>query len=187
MALANTLGIVPRDPTGFSPQGDKWSVGAYADLLIGGGTAFTSAQHPAAEVIDGTGVTLGRSHRCTGLVSAGSITVEDAGDYEVTLTINDFSCGAASGNIQFDIQYAPDGVTYAAMSATETAGGGGRMQALRLALTTKESITVGPRTQRLAGGSKVRCIITSAAGDVITITEGILSVVKKSDTNPPSA
>jgi hypothetical protein len=187
VALANTVGIVPRDPVAYAPQGDLWSVGAFGELLIGGGTAFTSAQHPNAEVIDGTGVTLGRTFGVVGLVSAGSLTIGKAGDYLVELELNDFSCGAASGNVQFSIEYAPDGVTYAAFSATETAGGGGRMQSIRLALTTKESIKVGGRVQRLNSNSKVRASIVSAAGDVITITEGALRVAKVADVDPPAA
>ena len=56
MALANTIGLVARDPVGNQPQGDLWSTGAYGELVIGGGTAFASGSNPNAEVIDGTGV-----------------------------------------------------------------------------------------------------------------------------------
>lgn len=152
----------------------------FGELVIGGGTAFTSAQHPSSEVIDGTGVSSGRSNGCTLTTSAGSIEIDRAGDYLVDLQLADFSCGAASGNVQFTLQYAPDGTTYAAFSTTEATGGGGRMQAIRLALTTKESIRVS-RVQHLKKGSKVRAIVTSAAGDVITVTEGSLLVKQLSD------
>lgn len=183
MTIANpTLGNVARDPQNFKPHPDRWSVGAWGELIIGGGTAFTSAANPNAEVIDGTGVTLGRDYRVTGTISAGSLATEEAGDYLVELDLFDFSCQTASGNVQFTLQYAPDGVTYAAFDATD-AGGGGRMQAIRLALTTKESIRVCG-VQHLNGGGKVRAVVTSAAGDAITITEGRLRITKIADNNP---
>lgn len=185
MALAATLGLVPRDPTGYHVQGDLWSVGAFAELLIGGGTPFASGSNPSAEDVKGTGVSLGRSFRCTGSVSAGTITVTDAGIYKVILEINDHSEGAGVGNIQYDVVYAPDGVTFAAFSATETAGGGGRMQSLSLALTTKERAGVS-RIQLLNGNSKVKVQVTSASGNVCTITDGMLRVEKVADLDPPS-
>lgn len=186
MTIANpTLGLVPRDPTGSAPHPDNWSVGAYGELIYGGGTAFSSAQHPSSEVIDGTGVTVGRQFKCTGALASGTIAVTHAGDYLVELDLYDFSCGAASGNVQFTIQMAPtDGAsgTFAALDATD-AGGGGRLQVIRLALTTKESIRVAG-VQHLNANSAVRAIVTSAAGDVITITEGRLRVTKVADNDP---
>lgn len=183
MAIANpTLGVVPRDPTGSGPHPDLWSSGAFGELIIGGGTAFASAQHPSSEVIDGVGVTVGRQYKCTGTLASGKIAVDHAGDYLVELDLFDFSCGAASGNVQFTLQYAPDGSTFAAFDATD-AGGGGRLQVIRLALTTKESIRVSG-VQHLNANSAVRAIVTSAAGDIITITEGRLRVRKVADNDP---
>lgn len=157
----------------------------YGELAIGGGTAFASASNPASEVIDGTGVTDGRSNGCTLALASGTIAVARAGDYLVELNLADFSCGAASGNVQFDVQYAPDGTTFAAFGTTEATGGGGRMQAIRLALTTKESIQI-KKLQKMAVGSKVRAIVTSAAGTVITLTEGALTVRQVKDAVPPT-
>jgi hypothetical protein len=153
------------------------------ELILGGGTAFTSAQHPSSEVLDGTGVAAGLSNGCTLSTSAGTIAVARAGKYLCELELQDFSCGAASGNVQFSLQYAPDGTTFAAFSTSAGAGEGGRMQAIRLALTTKESIRLS-RVQSLAVGGKVRAIVTSAAGDVITVTEGSLRLTQLSDASP---
>ena len=166
-----------------SPHPDSLHVGAYCELLIGGGTAFASAANPASEVIDGTGVTLGRVFRALGVIATGAIEVFDPGDYEVELILNDSSEQTASGNVQYDIQYAPDGATYAAFGTTDATGGGGRMQAIRLALTSKESIRLS-RVQHLNANSAVRAIVTSAAGDVITITEGCLRITKIADNDP---
>jgi hypothetical protein len=152
------------------------------ELVIGGGTAFASASNPSAEVIDGTGVSAGKSNGCTLSTSAGTITIARAGDYLVEFEAQDFSCGAASGNVQFTGDYAPDGSTFAAFDAS-AAGGGGRMQAIRLALTTKESIRLS-RVQNLKVGSKVRMTVTSAAGNAITVTEGSLRVTQLSDASP---
>ncbi len=187
MALTNTIGIVARDPVASQPQPDSFSTGAYGELVIGGGTAFTSAQHPNAEVVDGTGVTLGRQFRVAGAIASGTLQVQDAGDYLVELELSDHSEGAASGNIQYTLQYAPDGAagTFAAFSTVETAGGGGRLQTIALALTTKERLGISG-VQRLNGGGAVRAIVTSAAGDVCTITEGRIRVTKVADVDPPS-
>lgn len=183
MAIANpTLGNVARDPTNFKPHPERFSIGSWGELIIGGGTDFTSASNPSSEVIDGTGVALGRDYRVTGAVAAGSLTTEEAGDFLVELELFDFSCASASGNVQFTLQYAPDGVTYAAFDATD-AGGGGRLQVIRAALTSKESIMLRG-VQHLNQAGKVRCIVTSAAGGVITITEGRLRLTKVSDNNP---
>lgn len=185
MALTGTIGSIPRDPHSGRPDGDLMSTGAYGELEIGGGTAFASAANPAGEVVDGTGVSLGRQYRVAGTISSGSLLAQDAGNYLVELDLADHSEATASGNIQFDVQYAPDGVTFAAFSATETAGGGGRMQAIMLALTTKERARIA-KIQLLAGGGAVRAIVTSAAGGVCTITEGVLRITKVADTDPPS-
>jgi hypothetical protein len=150
------------------------------ELVIGGGTAFASASNPSAEVIDGTGVSAGRSNGVTLTTSAGTIEIDRAGDYCVELALSDFSCGAASGNVEFNVFYAPDGTTFAAFGATEATGGGGRMSAIRLALTTKESIGIS-KIQHLKKGSKIRAIVTSAAGNAITCTEGSLSATQLSD------
>jgi hypothetical protein len=152
------------------------------ELVLGGGTAFTSAQHPSSEVLDGTGVSAGDANGCTLTTSAGTITIARAGDYLVQLNLQDFSCGAASGNVQFTLQYAPDGTTFGAFDAS-TAGGGGRMQAIRAAATAKAGLLLS-RVQNLKVGSKVRAIVTSAAGDIITVTEGSLSVCQLSDASP---
>lgn len=152
----------------------------FGELVIGGGTAFASASNPSAEVIDGTGVSAGRSNGCTLTASAGSIEIDRAGTYLVELNLADFSCGAASGNVEFIPQYAPDGTTYAAFGTTDATGGGGRMSAIRLALTTKESIA-SSKVQLLKKGSKVRCVVTSAAGNAITVTEGALRVTQLAD------
>lgn len=180
------VGLVARDPTGFKPHPDLWSVGAYAQLILGGGTPFASGSNPTAEDLKATGVSLGRSYRATPLVSAGTITIIEAGDYEVEINLFDHSEGSASGNVEFDIVYAPDGVTFAAFAATDATGGGGRMQALSLALTTKERL-VCKKIQKLFAGSKIKAQVTSAAGGVCTVTDGILSVTKLADTSPPSA
>ena len=36
-------GLVPRDSELYRSHPDNWSVGAYGELIIGGGTAFQSA------------------------------------------------------------------------------------------------------------------------------------------------
>lgn len=185
MSLTNTIGMVPRDPTGYHVQGDLWSVGAYAELLIGGGTAFTSSANPSAVDVKGTGVSSGRLYRMSLDATAGTITATDAGDYEVGFALDDHSEQTASGNVQYTLVYAPDGVTFAAFSATETAGGGGRMQAIALALTTKERLHC-TRIQRLNSGSKIKLQVTSAAGDVCTITEGRIFARKVADVDPPA-
>lgn len=180
------IGQVLRDPTQFGAHPDRWSVGGFSSLSYGGGTAFVSAANPASEVIDGTGVTLGsNSYRGTPVIATGAVTALDAGIYMVFLCLADFSCGTASGNVQFTLTYAPDGTTFAAFGTTDATGGGGRMQAIRLALTTKESILLF-KPQRLVGGGRVRCEIISAAGDAITVTEGSLSIAKLSDLDPPT-
>lgn|GEM_PF-6814423 len=188
MALANTIGLVARDPTAYHPHGDLFSTGGFGELVLGAGTAFASAQHPASEVVDGTGVTLGRSFRVTGAIATGTLVAESAGDYLVELEISDFSEGAASGNIQYTVQYAPSGGAagvFAALSATETAGGGGRMQVIRAASTAKKGFTLSA-VQRMNTNSAVRAIVTSAAGDVCTVTEGRLRITKIADIDPPS-
>lgn len=185
MALTNTIGVVLRDPTANKPHPDRWYAGAYGELLYGGGTAFASAANPSAEVVDGTGVSLGRQFRVAGTVASGKLVPDDAGDYLVELELADTSDQTASGNVQWDVQYAPDGATFAAFSATETAGGGGRMQAIRAAATAKKGVRIA-KVQRLAAKSAVRAIVTSAAGDVITITEGALRITKLADEDPPS-
>ena len=152
----------------------------FGELAIGGGTAFASASNPSAEVIDGTGVSAGRSNGTTLTTSAGTIEIDRAGEYVVNLNIADFSCGAASGNVEFIVQYAPDGTTFAALGATEATGGGGRMSAIRLALTTKESIAIS-KVQHLKKGSKLRVVVTSAAGNAITVTEGSFSALQIAD------
>lgn len=165
-----------------SPQGLE-AQASYGELVIGGGTAFvTTSATPSAEVIDGTGVSAGKSDGVTLSATDGTIEIDRAGDYLVEFDAQDFSCGAASGNVQFTGEYAPDGSTFAAFNAT-TAGGGGRMQAIRLALTTKESIRLC-RVQSLKVGSKVRVSITSAAGGNITVTEGSLRVTQIADASP---
>lgn len=164
---------------------DRLSAGGFGELQIGGGTAFASAVNPASEVIDGTGVNARRNFRVTLSAAAGTLAPIDPGDaYLVHLDLHDFSCGVASGNVQFTVEYAPDGVTFAAFGTTDATGGGGRMQAIRLALTTKESISIS-RVQKLSGTGLVRATVTSAAGDVITITEGALRISKWQDIDPP--
>lgn len=155
----------------------------YGELVIGGGTAFASASNPAAEVIDGTGVTAGNVNGVTATIAAGTLEVPRSGKYIVELNLADFSCGTASGNVQFDVQYAPDGTTFAAFGATAATGLGGRMQAIRLALTTKESIAIS-KVQQLVVGGAIRAIVTSAAGAVITVTEGALRLVQIADASP---
>ncbi len=177
-----SLGNVPRDPTNFLPHPDKWSVGAFGELVYGGGTAFQCAANPTAEVVDGTGVSLGRDYRVTGLVSAGTLTVEEAGEYDVELVLADTSDQTGSGNVTWDIQYAPDGVTFAAFDATD-AGGGGRMSAIRAAATAKKGLVIS-KVQHLNKASKVRVVVTSTAADVTTITEGRFRITKLADNNP---
>lgn len=155
----------------------------FGELAIGGGTAFSSASNPSAEVIDGTGVSSGRSNGCTLSATDGTVAVVRAGTYVVELNLADFSCGAASGNVQFDVQYAPDGTTFAAFGTTDATGGGGRMQVIRAAATAKGGVALS-KLQRLAVGGKVRAIVTSAAGNAITVTEGMLRVRQLADLSP---
>lgn len=155
----------------------------FGELIIGGGTAFASASNPSAEVVDGTGVTAGNVNGATATVAAGTLAVNRAGKYLVELNLSDFSCGAASGNVQFDVQYAPDGTTFAAFGTTAATGAGGRMQAIRLALTTKESLAIS-KVQQLVVGGAIRCIVTSAAGNAITLTEGALRLTQIADASP---
>lgn len=158
----------------------------FGSLVIGGGTAFASASNPNAEVIDGTGVSAGLSNGITLAAASGTLTVARAGKYMVELNLADFSCGAASGNVQFDVYYAPDGSTFAAFGTDEDAdGGGGRMQVIRAAATGKGGATLA-KVQHLAVGSKVRAIVTSAAGNAITVTEGALRLVQLADATVPT-
>lgn len=157
----------------------------YGSLSIGGGTAFASASNPSAEVIDGTGVSAGNSSGVTLSATNGTITVDRDGTYQIELNLADFSCGAASGNVQFDVQYAPDGTTFAAFGTTAATGGGGRMQAIRLALTSKESIAI-TKPQQMVRGSAIRAIVTSAAGNAITVTEGALTCTQLVDSSTPT-
>lgn len=152
----------------------------HGELAIGGGTAFASASNPAAEVIDGTGVSAGRSNGVTLTASAGTIEIDRAGEYRVELNLADFSCGAASGNVEFNVFYAPDGSTFAAFGTTEATGGGGRMSAIRAAATGKAGLGIS-KAQHLKKGSKLRAIVTSAAGNAITVTEGALRVTQIAD------
>jgi hypothetical protein len=143
---------------------------AVGELVYGGGTAFTSASNPSAEVLDGTGVTAGsNSFGVTQSATDGTITVNRGGDYAIELTLADFSCGAASGNVQFDVQ-----VNGAAIASTD------RMQAIRVAATAKGGLSL-KKIVRLASGDAVRVIVTSAAGNVITVTEGSLCVTQVKD------
>jgi hypothetical protein len=185
VALTNTIGSVLREPVNDRAHPDRWYAGAYGELIIGGGTAFSSAANPSAEVVDGTGVTLGRQFRVAGTIASGKLVPQDEGDYLVEFELYDTSDQTASGNVQWDVQYAPDGTTFAAFSATETAGGGGRMQAIRAAATAKKGIRLA-KVQRLVANSAVRAVVTSAAGDAITITEGALRITKLADSDPPS-
>ncbi len=188
MAATNTIGLVPRDPVGYHPQGDLWSVGAYGELIIGGGTAFASAANPTAEVIDGTGVVVGHQFRVVGTLASGTLVPASAGYYLCELVLSDFSCQTASGNVQFDVQYAPSNGasgTFAAMTTTDTAGGGGRMQVIRATATAKASLSLSAII-KMNANSAVRAVVTSAAGDAITVTEGRLRLIKVADLDPPS-
>lgn len=140
----------------------------HGELVIGGGTAFASASNPNAEVIDGTGVAAGQSKGATLSATNGTITIDRAGTYEVELNLADFSCGAASGNVQFDVQKNAGAFTR-------------RMQAIRAAATGKGGLVIKQR-QALVKGDVVRAIVTSAAGNAITVTEGILRVTQVTDT-----
>lgn len=188
MAATNTIGNVLRDPELYRSHPDNFSVGAYGELIIGGGTAFQSAANPSAEVIDGTGVVVGHQFRVTGTLASGTLVPASAGFYLVELDLFDTSDQTASGNVQWDVQYAPSNGasgTFAAMTTTDTAGGGGRMQAIRAAATAKKGVRLAA-IQKLNANSAIRAVVTSAAGDVITITEGRLRISKVADINPPS-
>jgi hypothetical protein len=180
-----TLGIVPRDPTNFKPHPDRWSVGAFGELTY---VSFASANPAATEAIDNTTteVVAARDYRVTPAVTAGTLTVEEAGEYLVELSIADFSSGSATGNITFYVEYAPDGVTFAALDATD-AGGGGAMSVTRAASTAKAGVTLSA-VQHLNGRSKVRGMVTaSGASGITTVTTGRFRIVKLADNNPVSA
>lgn len=156
---------------------------AHGTLSIGGGTAFASASNPSAEVIKGTGVTNGKAFPAAATtldLTNGTIRAGREGDFDVELNLADFSCQAASGNVQFDVQYAPDGTTFAAFGTGASDGGSGRMQAIRVAATAKGGLIIRKR-QTLVKGGKVRAIVTSAAGNIITVTEGQLSLTQVCD------
>lgn len=157
----------------------------FGSLSIGGGTAFASASNPSSEVVDGTGVSAGNSSGVTLSATNGTITIARDGMYQVALNLADFSCGAASGNVQFDVQYAPDGTTFAAFGTTDATGGGGRMQAIRAAATSKDGLLLN-KPQHLVANSAVRAIVTSAAGGAITVTEGALTAVQLKDASTPT-
>lgn len=143
---------------------------ACGELVYGGGTAFASASNPAAEVLDGTGVTVGgNSLGVTEDATAGTLTIGRTGDYDVELVLADFSSGTASGNVQFDVQ--KDGATFATTK---------RMQAIRVAATAKAGLVIKKR-QRLTKGNVLRTVVTSAAGAVQTVTEGVLRVTQVKD------
>lgn len=141
---------------------------AGGQLLFGGGTAFTSASNPSAEVLDGTGVNAGASPLGVSLdATAGTITINRSGFYLVSLALHDFSCGAASGNVQFDVQ----------VNSADISGTGMRLQVIRAASTAKAGVTM-EKVVSLKKGDVVRTIVTSAAGTVITVTEGTLRVTQ---------
>jgi hypothetical protein len=162
-----------RDAEGaiVAPSGIQANAtGCVGHLIYGGGTAFASASNPSAEVLDGTGVVAGSNlFGVTATVSAGTLTVARGGDYEIELNLADFSCGAASGNVQFDVY-----VNGAAFGTTN------RMQAIRVAATAKGGLSI-QKIQRLAAGDAISVIVTSAAGNVITVTEGCLLVKQLKD------
>lgn len=143
----------------------------YGQLIYGSGTAFASASNPNAEVLDNDGgsVVAGVSNGCTLSADNGTITIVRPGDYDVELVLADFSCGAASGNVQFDVQKGG-----AAFGTTN------RMQAIRAAATSKGGLVVKKR-QTLARGDVLRVIVTSAAGNAITVTEGTLTATQVTD------
>lgn len=189
MVHTGTIGVVPRDPVNYQPQGDLWSCGGYGELIYGGGTAFATAADPTAgEVIDGTGVVVGNQFRVVGALATGTLVATSAGDYLVELEIFDHSEGSATGNVTWAVEYAPSGGatgTFAAMTTAETVGGGGRMQAIMLALTTKERVRVSA-IQRMQGNSAVRAtVLSSGACGVVTVTEGRLRITKIADVDPP--
>ena len=136
----------------------------HGELIIGGGTAFASGSNPTAEVIDGTGVVAGRSYGVTLDTATGTLVPLESGDFDIELNLADFSSGAASGNVQFDVQ-----VDGAALASTN------RMQAIRVAATAKAGLILKKRIA-LVKGQAVRAVVTSAAGLVQTITEGSLSI-----------
>jgi hypothetical protein len=144
-------------------------MGDYGCLIYGGGTAFASASNPSAEVVDGTGVVAGRSNGVTLSATDGTITIDRPGDYVVELALSDFSCGAASGNVQFDVQ--KNGASF---TTTD------RMQVIRVAATAKAGVTLRKQLT-LAKGDVLRTIVTSAAGNAITVTEGSLTVQQLTD------
>jgi hypothetical protein len=149
------------------------ATGCVGHLIYGGGTAFASASNPAAEVLDGTGVVAGSNlFGVAADVAAGTLTVARGGDYEIELNLADFSCGAASGNVQFDVY-----VNAAAIASTN------RMQAIRVAATAKGGLSI-QKVQRLAAGDAVSVVVTSAAGNAITVTEGSLLVKQLKDRLP---
>jgi hypothetical protein len=141
---------------------------AFGSLIIGGGTAFASASNPSAEVIDGTGVAAGASFGTTVDATAGTVTIVRPGRYKVGLTLSDYSSGTASGNVQFDVQ-------------VNGAAAASRLQAIRVAATAKDGLVLGPKVLTLAKGDVIRAVVTSAAGTVQTVTEGILLVEQVAD------
>ncbi len=153
-----------------APAGVHNAAPACGELVYGGGTAFTSASNPAAEVIDGTGVAVGGlSLGVTENATNGTLTITRTGDYDVELNLADFSSGTASGNVQFDVQK-----NGAAFSGTS------RMQVIRVAATAKAGVIVKKR-QRLKKGDVLRTVVTSAAGAVQTVTEGVLRATQVKD------
>jgi len=145
---------------------------AFGELIIGSGTAFASASNPSAEVIDDNSlsqVVAGQSFGVTLSASAGTLTVQRSGLYLVYLELADFSSGAASGNVQFDVQK-----NSAAFGTTS------RMQAIRVAATAKAGLRLA-KVQSLAVGDVIRAVVTSAAGNVQTVTEGVLGLRQVAD------
>lgn len=143
---------------------------ACGELILGGGTAYASGANPAAATILGTGVTAGgRSLACTESAAAGSLTVLRTGDYDVELNVADYSSATASGNVQFDVF-----VNAAAFATTN------RLQCIRVAATAKAGLLIKKRV-RLSAGDVVTCNITSAAGGIQTVTEGVLRVTQVKD------
>lgn len=135
----------------------------YGELWIGGGTAFASGADPTAEVIDGTGVAAGRSNGAVLSATAGTITIERSGVYDVGFMLQDIAPASASGVMTVELQ-------------KDSAAFTQRVRAKTIAPAAAANSVCMFASQRvhLERGAVLRAVITGTVGGIITIADGVI-------------
>ena len=151
-------------PPGMNADGD------YGTLRIGGGTDFDTASNPTNEVIDGTGVAAGLAFGCTLDATAGTITVNRTGVYELYLNLSEVSAASASGVITANLQK-----NSAAFSPPIT----GKL--LQPAVAANFMDLNVRRIVSLVKNDVIRAVLTGTTGGVIKVEHGELGLVQLSD------